>query len=459
MAERQLLFTLDYEQFMKNWGESILLFLKEEFDRSKISLSRSLLFYTETENSHWLLVDFENEKAYNIRKEDDTTVGISEGADLKKRSDFMRGSGPILKHLQNVIVTHAGIIDALKRLNFAEYNIEYFERSDLSNQKLSFESVYPELQDVYEMLRDILTSSRESLIGLSDNDVQQIKNYVIQFYDITIDVGNFEIAGENFRETHAALAQKIRNFRETVKQSLLQVATYLSSRKVEQLEDQVNVAVGAVEQKLKKTISSESDRLQKINEEAQQNEEKRQESFDQIHTQLKNQLASEQLTKYKVIFQNQAKKHGKMSWIWLTGTGVLAVGFAVIFWELLTDIGSAANQVSQLSTILSNLFVRGFYISLIFLLLNRTIKNYAAEKHLQVINTHRQNALETFEAFADAAGAGDTREQVLLAARKTIFDTNQSGYLSAKASGSNSASPVLHFIKEAMPSKSSTGSE
>ena len=137
-----------------------------------------------------------------------------------------------------------------------------------------------------------------------------------------------------------------------------------------------------------------------------------------------------------------------MSWIWLVGTGVLAVGFAIIFWELLTDIGSAANQVNQLSTILSNLFVRGFYISLIFLLLNRTIKNYAAEKHLEVINTHRQNALETFEAFADAAGAGDTREQVLLAATQTIFDTNQSGYLSAKISSSDSKSPIHHFFKE-----------
>ena len=42
---------------------------------------------------------------------------------------------------------------------------------------------------------------------------------------------------------------------------------------------------------------------------------------------------------------------------------------------------------------------------------------------------------------------------------KAIFDANQSGYLSAKASSSNSASPVLHFIKEAMPSKSSSNSD
>ncbi len=114
MAEGRLLFTLDHEQFMKNWGQSILSFLQEEFGTRNYSLSRSLLFSTETENSYWLLVDFENKRAYNIRKENDTTVAISEGSNMEKRSDFMRGSGPILKRIQNGISTQTGIIDALK---------------------------------------------------------------------------------------------------------------------------------------------------------------------------------------------------------------------------------------------------------------------------------------------------------------------------------------------------------
>lgn len=221
MAEGQLLFTLDHEQFMKNWGQSTLTFLQEEFDRSKISLSRSLLFSTETESSYWLLVDFENKKAYNIKKENETTVAILEGPDMEKDPEFLNSTGTILPRLREGKSTHTGIIDALKRFNFDEFNTENLIRSDLSRRQLSFESVYPDLQDVDNILKNILSSSRESLIGLSYNDVEQIESHVIQFYDLSITIGNFDVESENIREDHAKLLQRISNFRETVIQSLL----------------------------------------------------------------------------------------------------------------------------------------------------------------------------------------------------------------------------------------------
>ena len=95
-------------------------------------------------------------------------------------------------------------------------------------------------------------------------------------------------------------------------------------------------------------------------------------------------------------------------------------------------------------------------LSPIYVWLNRSIKNHTAQKHLEVINVHRQNALETFDTFVAAAeGNRDTRDQVLLAATKAIFDTNQSGYLSTKSSGSDSASPVQQVIREVISPKSS----
>ena len=88
---------------------------------------------------------------------------------------------------------------------------------------------------------------------------------------------------------------------------------------------------------------------------------------------------------------------------------------------------------SDLSLVLQNLLTKGFFLSLIYLLLHRCIKNYTAEKHLETVNRHRQNALDTFDAFVDAAeGDRETRDAVLLAATNCIFDANQSGYLSAK---------------------------
>lgn len=466
MNERQKSFTWDYEQFNGIWRENGLIKLQQEFANRNVTLSRSLIINTDAEMTNWLLADFETKKTYEIKKENDTTVEVSEGLDMEKRSDFLNGTGPILSLLREGIATHAGTVDALKRMHFDKFNMENFKSSVLSESRLSFESVYPELQDTNEMLQEILTSSRESLIGLSYNDVEQIKSHVIQFYDIVKNIEGFEAKGENFRDTHAALLQNICHFREAVKQSLLQAATYLSTKTVEQLKDEFKNTVTNAEEKFNKAISEEIEKLQKIGGEIndqqaevlQKSEEKLKE-IEQTHLKYQNQLVEEPISKYKMLFEKQAKKHGNMSWVWLGVTGLLGVVFGVVFWQLLTFLGSAVNQENLLSVLLSNLFAKGFYLSLIFLILNRVLKNYGAEKHLEVINTHRKNALETFETFAGATDKPETREQVLLAATKTIFDPNQTGYLSGKSSSSDTTNPGQLIFKEIISPKSSSGSD
>ena len=106
---------------------------------------------------------------------------------------------------------------------------------------------------------------------------------------------------------------------------------------------------------------------------------------------------------------------------------------------------------------LQNLFTKGLFLSPIYVWLNRSIKNYSAQKHLEVINTHRQNALETFDTFVTAAGDNrETRDAVLLAATDAIFDANQTGYLSTKATGPDSRSPAQQIIREIIPQKPSS---
>lgn len=48
------------------------------------------------------------------------------------------------------------------------------------------------------------------------------------------------------------------------------------------------------------------------------------------------------------------------------------------------------------------------------------LRNYRAHRHLHVVNTHRRNALKTFETFAKAATDEETKKVILLAASGTI---------------------------------------
>lgn len=472
MQERNIndiLFSLEKERFQNILSEKNWFKLQLEFRMNEVELSQSFLIWIEESGTTWLLTDFEHQKTYQIQDTQDTQDAqgnlLTEVSELSDSNEHLENIETICSRLQiNPRTgqmsegTQQGFIDLLQKLNLDEIDIEKLKRSNLSGSRLSFESVHPNLMVVYNMFRVILNLSREELINLPNGHLDNVKSYLPQLYEIAQKIDDFDISGENPTERHADLLKEVYDFCNEVKDSLSQTITYLKSSQIEQLEDRIKTTLSAAEERVNTAISSETERLQKIGDEGHQNEEKRQESFDQIYVQLQNQLAEKPISQYKEIFANQAKKHRYVAWGWLVVTGILAGGFAIIFWELLTDIGTVANQINQLSTILSNLFVRGFYISLIFLLLNRTIKNYTAEKHLDIINTHRQNALETFEAFADASGTGDTREQVLLAATKTIFDANQTGYLSPKTSSSDSTNPVRHFIKEYSPSKSSTDS-
>lgn len=469
MAEGQFLFALDYTEFFEAWSQKDLPKLQQKFDTSPVNLSQSLLISEETEGTYWLLADFENRKAYNIRKENDTTVEVSEGPDMEKHPDILGNAGTILPRLKNGIGTHVGIIDALKKTNFNIDNLEELKRSDLSVRGLSFESVYPDLEVTYKLLVEILASSRDTLVSLSFSHVQQLQNYVLQPYEIDRKILDFRIEtkDENIRLQHDGLLQEIRGFCDGVKNSLLQVAAYLSSRTAEQLKDEFKSTVTDAEEKLNRAISEEVDKLQKIGEgineqqtEVLQKSEEKLKEIEQTHNRYLNRLTKIPLAEYKIIFEDQAKKHEQIASYWLWATVGLTVLFGGIFvWLFLWLLMNAIPTEVNISVVLSNLFTKGFFLSLVFLLLNRSIKNYTAEKHLEIINTHRKNALATFEVFADSAGASDTREQVLLAATKTIFDANQSGYLSTKISSSDSASPVHHFIKEVLPSKPSTDSE
>ena len=185
---------------------------------------------------------------------------------------------------------------------------------------------------------------------------------------------------------------------------------------------------------------------------AEQNDIARQKRFADLEIAMENKLAGDQISKYKGIFQKQAGKHEKNARFWLGMVGVSTVAFILAFFLLPHLVKSEGTGIANS---LQNLFMKGFLISPIYVWLNRSIKNHTAQKHLEVINIHRQNALETFDAFVAAAGENrETRDAVLLAATEAIFDANQTGYLSTKTSGADSRNPMLAIFREIVSRKS-----
>ena len=125
MAEGQLLFTLDYDRFDRIRQEDNLFGLRREFDTKNAPLSLSLLISPAagTEIS-WLLTDFGNKKTYKVKKENETTVEILEGIDIKQRTDILTDASIILPRLREGVGTHIGFIDTLRMLDFNIVDLE-----------------------------------------------------------------------------------------------------------------------------------------------------------------------------------------------------------------------------------------------------------------------------------------------------------------------------------------------
>ena len=293
------------------------------------------------------------------------------------------------------------------------------------------------------------------------DSIQQIRDYLQQLLNKFQEIHAFNpqnsSEAQNFREEHKTILQEIVSFCDEVRQQLGPAIAYLKSKEAEQLKTQVTATVADTVTDAVEKLNAETNRSQKHSDQAEQNEAERQEEFDQLKVQLQNLQAEKPISQYRKIFDEQSKEHQQAARRWLILTGLLIVGFGGVFFWLFNVLKL---EGTAWVAVLQNIFTKGFLLSLIYLVLNRSIKNYTAHKHLEVINRHRQNALETFDAFVSAAeGNRETRDAVLLAATNAIFDANQSGYLSTKIRGSESASPIPQVIKAVMPSSSSTRSE
>ena len=453
--EKKMLFSLDGTRRNELFANELFR-LQHEFRERGVSLSQSLLIWEEEPNRVWLLADFQNKKTYDMQLLPDRIEPPLQVWSPSIKGELLLTStnnSAILSRLESPLKgTHEGGVDLLKRISLEESDLKGLKRTDLPSG-FGFERVHQDLLVVHEMLLGIPTFPREQLLSLPRQEIQKFVSCLQKFSEWAQTITAFQKSGPNAIAEHANLLQGISDFCNQAKADLGPTITHLKAQQVAELENQANATVAEAVQNL----TAEVDRLRTINAEVEAKEVERQKEFSNLKLELQNYLAKNPISQYKQIFEDQAKEHEKMAWVWVWATVALTVLFGLIFAWLLKDLGPAG---SELPLVLQNLFTKGFFLSLVYLLLNRCIKNHTAEKHLETVNSHRQNALETFDAFVAAAeGDRETRDAVLLAATNCIFDANQSGYLAAKTSRSESTSPIQHVVKTIPFGKSTPSGE
>ena len=152
-------------------------------------------------------------------------------------------------------------------------------------------------------------------------------------------------------------------------------------------------------------------------------------------------IASVGIEKYKSEFGQLAKKHRKVGYGWLIAIiAILLVTAAapIFIYNYFPLIPDSKGEWLTLDNI-NRSFLKIVIIFTLLYFVSQCIKNYKANRHLQVVNEHRSLALLTFTTFVDHAGDDkDVKHAVLLEVTKTIFSSNSSGYVPSENDGPDS---------------------
>ncbi|MEM9652309.1 MAG: hypothetical protein AAGA65_09455 [Actinomycetota bacterium] len=151
-----------------------------------------------------------------------------------------------------------------------------------------------------------------------------------------------------------------------------------------------------------------------------------------------------------VTFEERAEAHRNAALRWLVSMGVfgaVAVVFVVAGAAMLDTGGSTSELVASAG-------VRFVLLSLLLYGLGYSGRNYAASRHSQVLNEHRADALNTFEAFVEGSSSLEVRDAVLLEATRAVFGPQPSGYLKGGAAEGQSPSTIFEVVRRVTDSES-----
>ncbi len=168
------------------------------------------------------------------------------------------------------------------------------------------------------------------------------------------------------------------------------------------------------------------------------------------------QVAAEQGVSQKAhYFKTESEQHARLASIWRNitiGTAILLSTYAALSFALhKIPYISPSNTYETIQLGISKMLI--FAVLAYMLLL--CARNFLSHTHNEIVNRHRQNALLTFNALADAAGGEERRDVILTYAAMCIFSPQETGYVKT---GSGPADLPVNII-QSLPKMTNTTSQ
>ena len=332
--------------------------------------------------------------------------------------------------------------DARQACQQSLVRIQHFDPNDLAREEelgrdLSFQEVIPSARRLIGLYNQI---SETVIEDFPEKQLNSLKTQADADYNRFEEILKFSPKQENAYNTHNNLINQIDSAYQGTFNALQPMIAYSTSKSADfkRLEIEARAMLQVIEDKANElTKKLEDDK--KISE--------------QILEDIRKVAAEQGVSQQATYFRDAAKDHETEATTWQKRTiwlavvlgayAVLTVGLHKLPWIKPDDL----YQTVQLA--ISKVLIFAVLSYVLYL----STKNYLAQKHNAVINKHRQNALMTYEALADAAKETSNREIILTHASACIFAPQPTGY----TGGQTSEGPVAKSVVELLTSTISGG--
>lgn len=337
----------------------------------------------------------------------------------------------------------------------------FIKKAELGSN--NFEELLPVLQNTQNFCKQILNIDWEILPF--DIFHTQITGPIVNLEQSLAEVITFSTKNlSNLSLTRRTLIEKVTNNYKEFYKSVLPYILQTKTEELENLSKKIDSEYNNLSDALKNQISAlqsinneelikHTNRINSLLEKANLDYLSKTQQFDSLASKVEKLLELASISRHAKHFQDASKLHRNLSVAWLLAT--LAIGGITIWFGIYgqqyLNIESLSNDTFTPAYITQVLAPRATTLIILFYLFIMCTKNFKANNHNYRVNKHRQNALSTFQTFAESTDDPQTKAAVLLQTTQCIFSPQASGYTD-KDSDPDVASKVIEIIKPATKS-------
>jgi hypothetical protein len=300
----------------------------------------------------------------------------------------------------------------------SRYSDEFLERlprrTELGNLH------FAEAAEKLRVIRDIAmaydelppTEQSSSLNSSVTSQMNQLGGFVDQ-------IESFSVAGDNPAGTQASLTNQVDAIRDWFLQNIKPQVTASPS----ETQEARRLAVEASE-----AASAASQAAIERGTEARAAAEQIEGLLDRLRQEA-GEAGARNLSGY---YKSQAETHeGSATWWLVAGAALLlmTVGLAVYLFATLRVDVKAAKTTTEWAEFLRSFVARLVVLGVLTYAVTFSFRTYRVNKHLQVANEEKRNALDTYGLFAAAATSEEARDVITAELVKAVFAPTETGYL------------------------------